>query len=103
VPGYGKNGQPFAFHPGQPVDATGELPDGRKFADVRGLKQLLLEDERQIARNLVRQLVTYSTGAPVRFADRPKVEAILDRATSSGYGVKTLIEGLVASELFRNK
>lgn len=103
VPGYGKNGQPFAFHPGQPVDASGELPDGRKFADVRGLKHLLLQDERQIARNLVRQLVTYSTGAPVRFADRPKVEAILDRAAAGGYGVKTLIEGLVASELFRNK
>jgi hypothetical protein len=100
--GWGKNGQPFAFHPAQPVDPSGELPDGRKFADVRELKRLLLQDERQIARNLVRQLVTYSTGAPVRFGDRPKVEAILDRAAPS-YGVKSLIQGLVASELFRNK
>jgi hypothetical protein len=103
VTGWGKNGQPFAFHLAQPVDATGELPDGRKFADVRGLKRLLLQDERQIARNLVRQLVTYSTGAPVRFGDRPRVEAILDRAAAGGYGVKSLIHGIVASELFRNK
>ncbi|MCC2667623.1 MAG: hypothetical protein K0Q72_94 [Armatimonadetes bacterium] len=103
VPGYGKNGQPFIFHPAQSVDPSGELPDGRKFADVRELKRLLLQDERQIARNLTRQLVTYSTGAPARFSDRPKVEAILDRAASGGYGVKSLIHGIVASELFRNK
>jgi len=101
--GWGKNGQPFAFHPAQPVDPSGELPDGRKFADVRELKRLLLQDERQIARNLVRQLVTYSTGAPPRFADRPKVEAILDAAAPEHYGVRALIQGVVTSELFRNK
>jgi hypothetical protein len=70
---------------------------------VRDLKRLLLHDERQIAQNLVRQLVTYSTGAPVRFGDRPQVEAILDRAKPGGYGVKSLIHGILASELFRNK
>jgi hypothetical protein len=103
VPGFGKNGQPFVFHAAQTVDSSGELPDGNRFKDVRELKQLLLRDERQIARNLVRQLVTYSTGAPVGFGDRPKVEAILDHARTGGYGVKSLIHGIIASELFRNK
>ncbi len=103
VAGFGKNGQGFAFRAAQPVDPSGELPDGRHFADVRDLKHLLLKDERQIARNLVRQLVTYSTGAPVGFGDRPKIEAILDRARSSEYGVKSLIHDIIDSELFRNK
>lgn len=103
VPGYGKNGQPFIFHAAQPVDPSGVLTDGRHFNDVRDLKRLLLQDDRRIARNLVRQLVTYSTGAPVRFGDRPKVEAILDRAQPGGYGVKSLIHGIIDSELFRNK
>ena len=103
VTGWGKNGQPFAFHLAQPVDATGELPDGRKFTGVREFKRLLAQDEPQIARNLVRQLVTYSTGARVRFGDRPRVEAILNGAAPSGYGVKSLVHGIVASELFRNK
>jgi hypothetical protein len=67
------------------------------------LKRLLLTDERQIARNLVQQLVTYATGAPVRFGDRPKVEAILDRAKPSGYGVRSLIHAVVESDLFRHK
>jgi hypothetical protein len=103
VPGWGKNGQPFAFHAAQPVDSSGELAGGRRFKDVRELKRLLLQDERQIARNLVQQLVTYSTGAPVRFGDRRKVEAILDHARPVGYGVRALIQGIIASELFRNK
>ncbi len=103
VPGFGKNGQPFTFHPAQTIDASGALTDGRHFNDVRDLKRLLLQDERQIARNLVRQLVTYSTGAPVQFGDRPRVEAILDRTQPGGYGVKSLIHGIVDSELFRNK
>lgn len=103
VPGFGKNGQPFVFYAAQPVDPTGTLPDGRAFKDVRELKRLLSQDERQIARNLVRQLVTYSTGAPVRFGDRPQVEAILDRAKPGNYGVKSLIHGIIASDLFRSK
>ncbi len=103
VPGFGKNGQPFIFHAAQPVDPSGILPDGRRFSDIREFKRLLLQDERQIARNLVRQLVTYATGAPVRFGDRPKVEIILDHAQAGGYGVKSLIHGIIDSELFRNK
>jgi hypothetical protein len=44
---------------------------------VRELKRLLLQDERQIARNLTNQLLVFATGASVQFSDRPKVEAML--------------------------
>ncbi len=103
APGIGKNGQRFAFRYIQPVDASGQLPDGQKFQDVRELKKLLLKDERQIARNLTNQLIVFATGAPVQFSDRPKVEALLDRAASKGYGVKTLMQLIIESDLFRNK
>ncbi len=103
APGIGKNGQRFAFRYIQPVDASGTLPDGQRFQDVRELKRLLLKDERQIARNLTTQLIVFATGAPVQFSDRPKVEALLDRAASKGYGVKSLMQLLIESELFRNK
>jgi Protein of unknown function (DUF1585) len=86
-----------------PVDPTGTLPDGRTFQDVRELKSLLLASERQIARNLTRQLVIYATGAPVRFGDQEEIERILDRTRSSRYGVRTLILELVQSRLFQEK
>ena len=79
------------------------MPDGRPFADVREFKRLLLEDEAQIARNLVGQLVVYATGAPVRFSDRAEVEAILVRTRGSGYGVRTLLHEVVRSPLFLRK
>lgn len=102
-PGIAKSGQKFSFHYALPVDASGELPDGRKFQDVRELKELLLANEKQLARNLVKQLSIYATGAPVRFADREPIERILDRTSSSHYGVRSLIRELVQSELFLNK
>jgi hypothetical protein len=85
------------------VDASGTLPDGRQFKDVGELKQLLLADERQLARNLTRQLAVYATGAPIHFADRQEIEKILDRANSSQYAVRSLMVELIQSELFLNK
>src|SRR5262249_46811477 len=101
--GIGKGGHFFDFHYARPVDAAGTLPDGRSFADLRDLKRLLLSDERQIARNLASQLITYSTGAPVRFGDRPQLEAILDRTKANDYRVAAVIEAIVQSDLFRSK
>lgn len=101
--GLAKSGQKFVFHYALPVDTSGEMPEGGKFQDVRELKQLLLRDERQLARNVARQLAVYATGAPVSFADRRHIEGLLDRASTRQYGIRTLILELVQSELFLNK
>ncbi len=103
VKGFGLNGQAFAFHQGLPVDSAGTLPDGRPFRDVRELKGLLVQDERQIARNLARQLTVFSTGAAVRFSDRGEIERVLDAAKAGRYGVRSLVHAIVQSDLFRNK
>lgn len=103
VSGFGLNGQAFAFHYGLPVDAAGELHDGRAFADVKEFKRLIVTDETAIARNLARQLVVFATGAPVRFTDRAELERILERARARDYGVRTLVEEIVRSELFQVK
>ena len=103
-PGIGLSGQPFAFHYGLPVDSAGALTDGRAFKDIREFKQLLLDHEEQtVARNLVSQLATYATGAPIGFSDRKQVQEILDKTRGSGYGVRDIVHGIVESDLFRNK
>ena len=79
VPGYGMNGQAFAFHFGLPVDAAGELPDGRAYRDVREFKQLVVQDERPIARHLAVQLLIFATGAPVNFSERPAMELLAEK------------------------
>jgi hypothetical protein len=101
--GFGKNGNAFTFHLAQPVDASGKLPGGGDFKDIRELKKLILQDERQIARNLTRQLLVFATGSPVRFGDRAELEQILDRASASKFAVRTVIHEIVQSSLFQNK
>jgi len=103
VEGLGKNGHAFVFREAEPVDPSGAFSDGRSFEDIDGLKALLLEDERVVARNFVKQLIVYATGAPVSFSDRSAVEAILDRSTKSGYGTRTILKEVVQSGLFRIK
>ena len=103
VAGIGHNSQRFTFKIAQPVDASGALPDGRAFKDVRDLKRHLLTSEEQLARNLLQQLLVFATGAPAHFGDRPELEAILARSRTGGYGVRTLVAELVQSEMFLNK
>ena len=49
IEGFGKNGQPFKFRRGPVVDASGNLADGQKFADIFELKKLLVANRRSIA------------------------------------------------------
>lgn len=103
-PGVGFSGQRFSFHYALPVDAAGALPDGPAFQDVRQFKKLLLErEETTVARNLASQLLVYATGAPIRFADRKRVDEILLNTRSSNYGVRSIIHGIVQSSLFQSK
>ena len=101
--GIGLNGQAFAFYYALPVDCAGELPDGRAFKDIREFKALLLQDEVPLARNLVKQLITYATGAPARFSDREEVEGIVQRSSSRQFGLRTIVHEIVRSDLFQMK
>lgn len=100
ITGIDRAGHPYTYYVSLPVDPSGELHGGGAFGNVRELKELLVKDPRLLARNLLSHLVLYATGTPVRFADRPEVEAILDRSAEEGYRVRDLIEELVVSELF---
>ena len=103
VMGFGKNGHPFAFRLGPRVDASGNLANGEPFSDVKELKQQLLKNKRQIARNLVTQLITYATGTAPGFSDRAEVERILSAENGSDYRVSSLIQQIVESKLFTSK
>lgn len=95
--------RPVSYKAALPVDPSGELADGRAFSDIHAFKEILLADERQLARSLTERLVVFATGAGVSFADRLDVEAILDRTRDNDFGVRDLIHGIVQSDLFRKK
>jgi hypothetical protein len=88
---------------GSAVDATGQLSDGRAFNDINGLRELLLQDEDALARNIARQLMIYATGAGIRFSDRLAIDAIVAKTKATNHGLRSLMQEVVASELFQTK
>jgi hypothetical protein len=95
-----------SYRVGPPTDPSGELTDGTKFTGVMDYRKMLVSDrpkQRQLARNLANQLVFYSTGAPISFADRAAVERILDKAGGDNPKLKDLLHEVVQSSIFQTK
>ncbi len=85
------------------VDASGVTADGKSFSGIQEFKQLLMREKKQFARNFISQLVAYSTGAEVQFADREEIEQILQQASKNDFRLRDIIHQVVQSQLFRNK
>ncbi len=100
VTGIDRAGHDFAYATASTVDASGQLRDGRQFQNIDDLKALLIANPRQLARNLLHQFTVYSTGTPVRFSDRSKIERLLDQCEEDGYRVRDLLHAFVQSEIF---
>ena len=88
---------------GLAVDASGVTADGRTFADISEFKRHLLEMKEQVARNFISQLVVYSTGGEVQFADREELEAILARTREDDFPVRDIVHEVIQSAMFRHK
>ena len=93
----------WQYKEGLPVDASGELADGRKFQGINEFKKLLLTQQDQVMRALAGNLVTYSTGAGIQFADRDAIDAIVKQARAEGSGLRSLVHAVVQSPLFLSK
>jgi hypothetical protein len=91
---YGKAGK---------IDAAGELPSGHKFGNVAELKKILVERKDLFARMLTERLLTYACGRRVEALDQPVVKHITQTLAAEDYGMRTLIEQVVQSEMFRGK
>ncbi len=88
---------------GPSVDSSGVTADGEKFSGIEEFKQHLLSQKEQVARNFISQLVAYSTGGEIQFADRELIEVMLNRTRENNFPVRDIIHEVVQSQLFRNK
>ncbi len=88
---------------GPKVDPSGVTAEGRSFSGIEDYKQLLMAQKDQVAKHFISQLIVYSTGGEIEFADREELEAIRARTQDQDYPVKNIIHEVVQSKLFRNK
>ena len=89
--------------PGAPVDASGTLPTGEAFRDIRDFKKHLLERRHDFMHCLTEKLLTYALGREMGFGDRESIAAIAKEAESRGGGLRSLIRAIVRSESFRSR
>lgn len=86
---------------GQPVDATTQLPDGRKISTITDFKKYLAGQPDQLTRSLARKLMTYALGRRIGFSDRAAVEETVRQTRQHGYGFRSLIHAIVQSPTFQ--
>ena len=88
---YGRNAQ---------VDASGELPNGRSFENVEGLKSILVDQQEQFSRALTAKLLAYATGRITGPSDRPHIDRIVSDLEERGGGFRDLLTLVALSEPF---
>ncbi len=89
---------------GFPIDPSGELIGGRRFADIRELKALLkTSSSREFTRCLVENMLTYAMGRGLEPCDLGTVEDIRARLAADGGRIQTIILGIVESRTFQHR
>jgi hypothetical protein len=94
-------GRRRAAEDGAPIDASGGLPDGSKFADVHGLESALLRRPELFVGTFAEKLLTYASGRGVEYYDAPAIRAIVREARPENFRTSSIILGVVKSQPFQ--
>lgn len=89
---------------GFPIDPSGELIGGLKFADAGQLKQVLKSSAtKKFARCVVENMLTYGLGRGLDAHDYCTVEEIRGKLARDGYRAHNILFGIVESRAFLNR
>ena len=86
-----------------PVDASGVMPDGRKFSGPEEFKRLLANREERLAQAFLEQLATYALRRVLTIDDVEQLRSIVNSLGKNELRVQNLIRELVMSDLFKQR
>lgn len=83
-----------------PIDASGELPDGRRF---NGHKELIaiLKTEETFPRTVVEKMLTFALGRGLEYYDKCATDEILAAAKKADFQFSALVIAIVMSDPFQ--
>lgn len=84
-----------------PIDASGVLPDGRKFNGPVELEKILRGNADAFADCMTEKMLTYALGRGIERYDRPAVKQITARMAANDYRFSSLVMGIVESMPFQ--
>jgi len=86
-----------------PIDASGQLPDGRKFVGANGLVDILMSDPKAFAKAMTEKMLIYALGRGLESYDRPVVNQIVAGMAAEQYRFSSLVLGIVNSVPFQER
>jgi hypothetical protein len=85
------------------LDTSGALPDGTAFDGAAELRAALVDKPERFVGTVTEKLMTYALGRGLDYYDMPAVRRIVREAASSGYGMQSIIVGIVNSYPFLHR
>ncbi|MEO1836588.1 MAG: DUF1592 domain-containing protein [Akkermansiaceae bacterium] len=85
------------------IDGSGKMPDGTAINGPKGIKEYLKARPDQFTRCLTEKLFIYAMGRRISFIDRDDIDRIVTAMPRHKYGLRELIQQVVASEPFHTK
>ena len=86
---------------GQPIDAKDVMYDGSPVDGPAGVRNFVLKYKDQYVQNVVSNLLTYALGRGTEYDDMPTVRALVAKSAGENYKLKTIIEAITATDVFR--
>lgn len=85
------------------IDPSGKLTSGESYSDFASFKTVLAQTRHELfTRNLIEQLLIYSTGRRMERVDQFEIDDILNRVKKDNYGLRTMVIEVLTSEIFRS-
>ena len=85
------------------VDASGTLPEGEVFDGPEQFKKILAKNDRNLAEAFIENLSTYALRRLMTVDDKPYIKKILETSSSKDYQLKSILQSVAESELFRRR
>lgn len=82
------------------IDPSGELPDGRSFANSVELIELLQSRQPEIIRNFAKKMLTYALGRGLEPYDNCAIDTIVSVAQENDYHLSSFVQAIVTSQPF---
>lgn len=88
---------------GEPIDAAGELPGGKRFTSPQDLKAILAARTSDISRNLVERLLAYALGRRLEGYDEIVVDKMMEGIAADDHRLRSIINAVVTSYPFTHR
>lgn len=88
---------------GEAIDASGELPSGKRFSSPKDLKAIIAGRIDKLSRNLVEKLLAYALCRNLEGYDEIVVDGLMKEIASDEYRMQTLVTAVVTSYPFTHR